>query len=117
MSLRGHHRTSGTEHRVLLKFRWDVARDNVFGVYRCDFLRMDKMLKSVTESMAEIELPNLDLTRFLIKMKLEHRQLDEVSDDVVPLKLEITGKFVLSQRTSSYLAAIFTLSTDLDNRK
>ena len=74
MSLRGHHRTSGTEHRVLLKFRWDVARDNVFGVYRCDFLGMDKMLNSVTESTAEIELPNLDLAAFLIKMKLEHRR-------------------------------------------
>ena len=74
MSLREHHRTSGTEHRVLLKFRWDVARDDVFGVYRCDFLGMDKMLNSVTESTAEIELPNLDLAAFLIKMKLEHRR-------------------------------------------
>ena len=32
------------------------------------------MLNIVTESTAEIELPNLDLAVFLSKMKLEHRR-------------------------------------------
>ena len=75
------------KQETLLKFKWEVADHSIFGSYRCDVIGFDKMAASVTESTLEVDLPNIDLTSFLIKTNAkQRRQIDSLQNEIDSLK-------------------------------
>ena len=75
------------KQQTLLKFKLEVADHSIFGSYRCDVIGFDKMAASVTESTSEVDLPNIDLTSFLIETNAkQRRQIDSLQNEIDSLK-------------------------------
>ncbi|RUS87591.1 hypothetical protein EGW08_004636 [Elysia chlorotica] len=81
------------DQRRLLKFKSELANQNVFGIYRCDVIGFDKWATSVTESSPEVELINRDLTSFLIETNsLQQRQIESLKEEIASLKASSNGE-------------------------
>ncbi|GFS15281.1 chromosome segregation protein [Elysia marginata] len=115
MSVRRRHRPAASgAHWVLLKFRWNEARENIFGMYRCDLIGFDKAGNKFTESSAEVELYDVDLTNYLIGMKAEHtREINQLKKKIAYLENELLFQGV---EVGSVKEDLVTLETNVDGR-
>ncbi|GFR69262.1 hypothetical protein ElyMa_005626200 [Elysia marginata] len=78
-----------SNEKNLLKYRWNVADESVFGIYRCDVIGFDKMAASIHESSTKLELPFMDLTSFLIKKDNDHhREMESFRQEIAELKAD-----------------------------